>query len=87
MGSKILNVVSIYTLQIGLTEDIKKYFCKDLDLVIQDMPQSKKPFTERGFTGHIDVEADEYDTVHEGFGYRERNKGFLFWTLWLLMND
>ena len=34
VGSKILNVVSVYAPQIGLAEDIKKQFWEDLDMVV-----------------------------------------------------
>jgi len=34
VGSEILNEVSIYTPQIGLSDDIKKQFWEDLDMVI-----------------------------------------------------
>jgi len=42
-------------------------------MVIHDVSQSKKLFIGGDFNGHIDVETDEYDTVHGGFDYRERN--------------
>ena len=34
VGSDILNMISVYVPQIGLTEDIKKQFWEELDLVI-----------------------------------------------------
>jgi len=34
VGLEILNVVSVYTPQIGLLEDIKKQFGEDLDMII-----------------------------------------------------
>lgn len=34
MGSKILNMVSVYAPQIGLVDDIKKQFREDLDQLI-----------------------------------------------------
>ena len=44
VGSKVLNVVIVYTPQIGLAEDIKKHFWEDLDMIIQDILQSEKLF-------------------------------------------
>lgn len=55
-----------------MAEDIKKKFWDDLDLV-QNVSQSEKLFIGGNFNGHIGVKADEYDTTHGGFGYRERN--------------
>jgi len=38
VGLEIFKVVSIYTPQIGLDEDIKRFFWEDLDKVIQSIP-------------------------------------------------
>ena len=64
--------------QIGLVEDIKKQFWEDLNMVIQDISQSKKHFIREDFNGNIGVKADVYDTPHRGFGFgRETMKEFL----------
>jgi len=44
VGSKILNVVNVYALQIGLPDIIKKQFWEDLDMFIQDVARSEKLF-------------------------------------------
>jgi len=75
VGSEIINVVSVYAPQIGLPDDIKKVFWEDLDMVIQDVPQSKKLFIGEDFNGHIGVDSDEYDRNIGGFGFGERNIG------------
>ena len=75
VGSEILNVVSVYAPQIGLSEVIKKQFREESDMVIQDVPRSEKLFIGGNFNGHIGVEAGGYDTTHGGFGYQERNNG------------
>jgi len=74
VGSEILNVVSVYAPQIGMPEDIKKLFWEDLDMVIQVVLRSEKIFMDGNFNGHIDVEADEYNTAHGGFGYEEKKQ-------------
>ena len=38
VDSEILNIVSVYSPQIGLDEDIKRLFWEDLDEVIQNIP-------------------------------------------------
>jgi len=40
MGSEFLNVVSVYALQIGLPDDIKRLVWEVLDMVIQEIPRS-----------------------------------------------
>ena len=75
VGSKILNVVSVYAPQIGLPNYIKKQFWEDFDMVILDVPRSKKLFVGGDFNSHIGVEVDEYDAAHGGFGYGKRNNG------------
>ena len=42
VGSEVINVVSVYAPQIGMSDDTKKLFWEDLDMVIQDLPQSEK---------------------------------------------
>ena len=75
VGSEILNVVSVYAPQIGLSEVIKKQFREESDMVIQDVPRSEKLFIGGNFNGHIGAVADEYETAHGGFGFGERNNG------------
>ena len=75
VGSEILNAVSIYAFQIGLAEDIMKQFWEELDLVIQDVPQSKKLSIGGDFNGHISVKVDGYDMAHGNFCFGERNNG------------
>jgi len=82
VGSEILNVISVYTLQIGLPDNIKKQFWENLDMVIQDVPRSEKLFVGGEFNGHIGVKADGPDMAHRSFGHGERNNGgFPSWTL------
>jgi len=73
VGSKILNVVSVYAPQMSLSDYIKKQFWEDLDRVIQDVPRSKKLFIGGDFNRNIGAEANGDDTAHEDFSFRERN--------------
>jgi len=85
--AEIVNVVSVYTPQISLPDNIKNQFWEDLDMVIQDVPQSEKLFIRGDFNGHIGVDSGEYDTAHESFSYEERNNaGVRFWTFRLPIN-
>jgi len=73
VGSEILNVVSVYAPQIGLSDDVKKQFWEELDMVIQDVPWSEKLFIGEDFNGHIGVGADGFEIAHGSFGFGERN--------------
>jgi len=57
----------------GLSDEVKKQFWKDLDIAIQAVPRSEKLFIGGDFNGHIGVDADGYETAHGGFGFRVRN--------------
>ena len=52
VGSEILNVVSVYAPQIGLSEEIKRLFWEDLDEVVQSNPQNKGRLIRGDFNGH-----------------------------------
>jgi len=87
VGLVFVNVVSVCAPQISLPDDIKKLFWEDLDMVIQNIPQSEKLFIGDDFNGHIGADLDGYDAVHGGFGFGERyTGGFLYWTLRWPMN-
>ena len=68
-------MVSVYALQVGLPEEIKKLFWEDLDEVTHEIPRSEKLFIGGDFSGHIGTEAAGYDGIHGGLGFGERNAG------------
>jgi len=78
VGSEFINMVSVYAPQIVLPDDVKKQFWEDLDMIIQDVPQSEKFFIGGDFNGHIGVHSDGYDSAHGGFGFGERNIGGVY---------
>ena len=75
VGSVVLNVVSVYAPQIGLSDEVKKRFWEDLDLFVQDVPRSEKIFIGGDFNGHFGGNSGGYEAVHGGFGFGERNSG------------
>ena len=75
VGLEFINIVSVYTPQIGLPDDIKRLFWEELDMVIQEIPRSEKLFIGGDFNGHIGVDAGGFVTAHGGFGFGERNNG------------
>ncbi|XP_055824383.1 uncharacterized protein LOC129892877 [Solanum dulcamara] len=71
----IVNVVSVYAPHTGLDEEVKRLFWEDLNEVVRGIPRTKKIFIGRDFKGHIGTTSNDFDDVHEGFGFRERNGG------------
>ena len=87
VDSEVLNVVSVYAPQGGLSEEIKRLFWEDLDEVVQGISHNEGLLIGGDFNGHIGSRGEGYETVHGGLGYSVRNSGgCLFWTLWWLMN-
>ncbi|XP_055824437.1 uncharacterized protein LOC129892958 [Solanum dulcamara] len=70
-----VNVVSAYAPHVGLDEEIKRLFWKDLDEVVRGIPSTKFFFIGGDFNGHIGTTSNGFDDVHGGFGFGERNGG------------
>jgi len=79
VGLEILNVVSVYSPHIGLSDDIKKQFWEELDMVIQDVPRSEKLFIGGDFNVHIGVDTNGYETAHGGFGFGREKQWWCFY--------
>ena len=75
VGSEIVNVVSVYVLQLGLDEESKRLFWENLDEVVQSIPQNKGLLIGGDFNGHIGSSTEGYEMVHGGLGYGVRNSG------------
>ncbi|XP_055800377.1 uncharacterized protein LOC129869791 [Solanum dulcamara] len=75
IGRLFVNVVSAYTPDVGLDEEVKRLFWEDLDEVVRGIPSTKKIFIGGDFNGHIGTTSNGFDDVHGGFGFRERNGG------------
>ncbi|XP_055835164.1 uncharacterized protein LOC129903641 [Solanum dulcamara] len=75
VGGLTLNIISAYTPQVGLDEEIKRRFWEDLDKVVVSIPPTDKLFIEGDFNGHIRSVSTGYDEVHRGFGFGCRNGG------------
>ena len=55
VGLEILNVICLYVLHIGLSNDIYWEFWEKLEKFIQSLPQSEKLFLGRHFNGISDL--------------------------------
>lgn len=47
------NVISAYTPQVGLAENLKVKFWEELEGLLQDIPQREKRFLGEGLNGHV----------------------------------
>ncbi|XP_070022620.1 uncharacterized protein [Nicotiana sylvestris] len=75
VGECTLNIVSAYTPQVGLDEEIKRHFREGLDDIVRSILPSERLFIGRDFNGHIGSSAVGYTEVHSGFGVGEWNGG------------
>uniref|UniRef100_A0A1S4BD83 Craniofacial development protein 2-like n=1 Tax=Nicotiana tabacum TaxID=4097 RepID=A0A1S4BD83_TOBAC len=75
VGECTLNVVSAYTPQVGLDEDIKRHFWEGLDDIVRSIPPLERLFIGGDFNGCIGSSVVGYTEVHGGFGVGERNGG------------
>jgi hypothetical protein len=73
IGDLVFNVISAYSPQIGLNENIKRQFWKQLDALVSSVPISEKLFIGGDLNGHVGSTRVGFDGVHGGFGYGSRN--------------
>ncbi|XP_055822713.1 uncharacterized protein LOC129891389 [Solanum dulcamara] len=75
IGGVNVNIISAYTLHVGLNNEVKKLFWEELDEVVRGIPNSEKIFIGGDFNGHIGATSSGFDDEHGGFGLGERNEG------------
>jgi hypothetical protein len=66
----ILNVIGAYP-QVGLSDDVKRRFCEDLEDIVRGVPSSEKLFIGGDLNGHVGTARGGFERVHKGFGYGE----------------
>jgi exonuclease III len=49
----VLNVISVYALQVGLSDDVKRRFWEDLEDMVRGVPGSEKLFIGCDLNGHV----------------------------------
>ncbi|KAJ4774896.1 Craniofacial development protein 2 [Rhynchospora pubera] len=74
LGDLVLNVISAYAPQVGLSESIKIQFWEDLDGMIRSVRTTEKLFIGGDFNGHVGETSGGFERVHGGFGYGDRNQ-------------
>jgi hypothetical protein len=75
IGDLVLNVISAYAPQVGLSESFKSQFWEDLDSMVSTVPISEKLFIGGDLNGYVGATNVGYERVHGGFGYGSSNKG------------
>jgi hypothetical protein len=73
-GDLVLNVISAYAPQVGLSDYVKRRFWKDLEDMVRGVPSSEKLFIGSDLNGHVGTVRGGFERVHRGFGYGEQNQ-------------
>nr|XP_016470757.1 PREDICTED: craniofacial development protein 2-like [Nicotiana tabacum] len=74
VGGFTVNMISAYSPQVGLDQEVKKQFWQDLDEMVRSIPHTEKLFIGGDFNGHIGASARGYDDVHGRYGFGDRNE-------------
>ena len=70
----IINIISVYTPQVGLDTSIKDEFYDNLLSVVSRINTREKLYICGDFNGHIGSKPEGYEGVHGGNGYGQRNQ-------------
>ena len=71
-GDSVLNVISAYAPQVGLSESTKMQFWEDLDSMVSTVSTSEKLLI-GDLKGHVGATNVGFERVHEGFWYGSRS--------------
>jgi hypothetical protein len=71
-GDLVLNVISVYTLQVGHDQSAKRFF-EDLDGMVITIPISGTHFI-GDFNGHVGTISAGFKALHGGFMYGSKNQ-------------
>jgi hypothetical protein len=73
-GNLILNIISAYALQVGLSDNVKRRFWEDLEDMVRRVPSSEKLFIGVDLNGNVGTVRWGFKRVHGSFGYGEQNQ-------------
>jgi hypothetical protein len=71
----VLNIISAYAPQVGLSESENRKFCEDLDGMVRAVPTNEKLFIGGDLNGHVGSTNVGYELDHVGFGYGRNQEG------------
>nr|XP_009586913.1 uncharacterized protein LOC104084695 [Nicotiana tomentosiformis] len=70
-----LNIISVYALQVGLDEEVKRRFWDNFTGLFRSIPYIEKLIIGGDTNGYIMMTSGGYDSVHDGFSFGDRNGG------------
>ena len=73
IGKQIINIVSAYAPQVGLSAEEKDDFWDSFIIVLSGIPKQESIFIGSDMNGHVGRDADGYGGVHGGMGFGTRN--------------
>ena len=73
IGKQIVNIVSAYAPQVGLSAEEKDDFSDSFIIVLSGIPKQESIFIGSDMNGHVGRDADGYGGVHGGMGFGTRN--------------
>ena len=73
IGKQIVNIVSAYAPQVGLSAEQKDNFWDRFIIVLSEIPKQESIFIGSDMNGHVGRDADGYGGVHGGMGFGTRN--------------
>ena len=73
IGKQIVNIVSAYAPQVGLSAEDKDYFWDSFIIVLSGIPKQESISIGSDMNGHVGRDADGYGGVYGGMGFGTRN--------------
>jgi hypothetical protein len=73
-GDLVLNIISVYAPQVGLSDDVKRRLWEDLEDMVRGVHSSEKLFIEGDFNGHAGTTRRGLKVYMGGFEYGEQNQ-------------
>ena len=69
-----MNVLSVYTPQIGCTDEDKEFFWQKLDEVLQSILANEKAILAGDMNGHVGADRSGVERLHGGHWYGSQNE-------------
>lgn len=69
----IMNIISVYVPQAGCKDEMKGKFWQDFDTVMIGIPGNEEILIGGDFNGHVGTGNEDYERVHGGRGFGNRN--------------
>ena len=73
VGTDIVNILSAYVPQVGLSDDLKTAFYELMLTTLSKISNTELLLLNGDFNGHVGVDSQCFEGIHGGFGFGERN--------------